>query len=163
MAQNDSQKAPYEQNATAPKVLPVRNSHRPATNWARPPYVSASANTMGSPLSDTRPELNMLRTNVVSAKAARPSGPGSAIAVGMKLTSWRAVVPAVGSAPPSRTVRRSTDEASIALLLLAGTGERARSTGWPCDSTHEPICTRAGPGSDHLRPAPDPRPSATSA
>src|ERR671931_2532535 len=79
MNQNDSQKAPNEQNATAPNVLPVRNSHRPATNWAMPPYVSARANTTGSPLSETRPALNMLSTNVVSAKPARPRGPGSAI------------------------------------------------------------------------------------
>src|SRR5919199_6377241 len=101
MAQNDSQKAPYEQNATAPNVLPVRNSHRPATNWAMPPYVRARANTTGSPLSETRLALNMLSTNVVSAKPARPRGPGSATGVGTKLTSWRAVVPAVGSAWPS--------------------------------------------------------------
>src|SRR4051794_14277440 len=134
MAQNDSQNAPYEQNATAPNVLPVRNSHRPATNWAMPPYVKARANTIGSPLSDTRPELNMLSTNVVSAKAARPSGPGSAIDVGMKLTSWRAVVPAVGSASaPAGTPRRSeTDEASI--WTPPWTRARATvpgSTGWP--------------------------------
>src|ERR687885_373417 len=119
ITQNDSQNAPKEQNATAPNVLPVRNSHRPATNCAMPPYVRARANTTGSPLSDTRPALNMLSTNVVSANPARPSGPGSAIDVGMKLTSWRAVVPAVGSTwlSPGPPRRVGTDEASIALLL----------------------------------------------
>src|SRR3954469_2293136 len=133
MAQNDSQKAPYEQNATAPNVLPVRNSHRPATNWAMPPYVSARANTTGSPLLETRPELNMLSTNVVSAKAARPRGPGSAIGVGTKLTSWRSAAPAVGSAWPSPAGPRvGTDEASIWNSSLdAGTVKRARSTGCP--------------------------------
>src|SRR3954447_20939825 len=70
----------------------------------------------------------MLSTKVVSATAARPSGPGSAIAVGMKLTSWRAVVPAVGSAWPSPPgARGETDESSIALLLC----ERARASR-PC-------------------------------
>src|SRR5919199_5791384 len=116
ITQNDSQNAPKEQNATAPNVLPVRNSHRPATNCAMPPYVSARANTTGSPLSDTRPALNMLSTNVVSANAARPSGPGSATGVGTKLTSWRAVVPAGGSAWPSPAgARGGGGEASLAL------------------------------------------------
>jgi hypothetical protein len=36
-AQNEIQKAPYDVNATAPKVLPVRNSHIPAKSWATPP------------------------------------------------------------------------------------------------------------------------------
>ena len=31
------QNAPNEQNATAPNVLPVRNSQIPATSWAIPP------------------------------------------------------------------------------------------------------------------------------
>src|SRR5712692_11396306 len=33
----DIQKAPYVENAVAPKVFPVLNSHMPAANWARPP------------------------------------------------------------------------------------------------------------------------------
>src|SRR3954466_466963 len=99
-----------------------------------PPYISARPKTIGSPLAETRPELNMLSTNVVRANAARPSGPGAAIDVGMKLTSWRAAGsamgvgmmltwgraagPAVGSPPPLETGPRvETDEASIALLL----------------------------------------------
>src|SRR3954453_17133265 len=51
----------------------------PASNCAKPPYASASPSTIGSPFSDIRPELKMLSTNVVSAKAASPSGPGSAV------------------------------------------------------------------------------------
>ena len=35
--QNDSQNAPYEQNAVAPNVLPLANSHMPAANWPMPP------------------------------------------------------------------------------------------------------------------------------
>src|SRR4051794_16342787 len=128
----------------------------PASTCARPPYASARPNTTGSPLSDTRPALNMLRTNVVSANAARPSGPGSAIGVGTNETFCRALGAAVGSvsaAASARTVRRSeTDEASIWTPPVdTGTGERARSTGCPSDATHEPGRTRAGPAPD--RPA----------
>ena len=32
--QNDSQNAPYDENATAPKLLPLANSHMPASSWA---------------------------------------------------------------------------------------------------------------------------------
>src|SRR4051794_4615995 len=78
-AQNDSQNAPYDVNATAPNVLPVRNSHMPARSCASPPYASARPSTTGSPLSLTRPALNMLSTNVVSANAPSPKGPGSAV------------------------------------------------------------------------------------
>src|SRR3954465_12689184 len=134
MAQNDSQKAPYEQNATAPNVFPVRNSHRPATNCAMPPYVSASANTIGSPLAETRPELNMLSTNVVRANAARPSGPGSAIDVGMKLTSWRAAVPAVGGAAAPGGTPRGAGRREASIWTPPWTRARATvpgSTGWP--------------------------------
>src|SRR3954452_12830863 len=74
--QNDSQKAPYDENAVAPKVLPFANSHMPAANCAIPPYASASPNTTGSTLN--RPVFTKLRTNVVSANAANPSGAGSA-------------------------------------------------------------------------------------
>ena len=35
--QNDSQNAPKELKATAPNVLPLANSHMPASNWAIPP------------------------------------------------------------------------------------------------------------------------------
>jgi len=37
MKKNEIQNAPYEQNATAPNVLPVRNSQIPASSWAAPP------------------------------------------------------------------------------------------------------------------------------
>jgi hypothetical protein len=36
-AQNDSQNAPYYANAVAPNVLPLRNSHMPASSCASPP------------------------------------------------------------------------------------------------------------------------------
>ena len=59
----------------------------------------------------------MLRTNVVSAKAARPSGPGSAIGVGTNDTSC-AATGAVGSARSSRVKRGAlAAEASISLSL----------------------------------------------
>src|SRR4051795_11368501 len=77
-AQNEIQKAPNDVKATAPNVLPVRNSHMPASSWAMPPYASASPSTTGLPGAATRSALNMLSTNVVSANAARPKGPGSA-------------------------------------------------------------------------------------
>jgi len=35
--QKDSQNAPNELNASAPKVLPLVNSHIPASSWAMPP------------------------------------------------------------------------------------------------------------------------------
>src|SRR3954453_16362553 len=78
-AQNDSQNAPYDVNAVAPQVLPVRNSHSPASSCARPPYASARPSTIGRPFSLISPELKMLRTNVVSANPASPSGAGSEV------------------------------------------------------------------------------------
>src|SRR4051794_37610817 len=36
-AQYEIQNAPNDEKATAPKVLPVRNSHIPASSWAMPP------------------------------------------------------------------------------------------------------------------------------
>lgn len=33
----ESQKAPYDENAVAPNVLPTANSHMPARSWASPP------------------------------------------------------------------------------------------------------------------------------
>src|SRR4051794_25720574 len=64
-----------------------------------------------------KPALNMLNTNVVSANAARPSGPGSATAghwidgavaasraaSGACVPGWRTAVDAI-SLPPSRTI-----------------------------------------------------------
>src|SRR4051812_35391184 len=57
----------------------------------------------------------MLSTNVVSAKAARPSGPGSAIGLGTNDTSCRgAAAPDGSNRSSAREVRRvDTDEASI--------------------------------------------------
>src|SRR5207302_5480053 len=61
-------------------------SHMPASSWALPPYASATPRTTGTvpgPLADSPvwpnvPALAALSRNVVSAKAASPSGPGSA-------------------------------------------------------------------------------------
>src|SRR3954453_15959390 len=75
-AQNDSQNAPYDVNAVEPNVLPVRNSHIPASSCASPPYASASPSTTGSPLVLTNPALNMLSTKGVIANPARPRGAG---------------------------------------------------------------------------------------
>src|SRR4051795_10084059 len=77
--QKDTQKAPYDENAVAPKVLPLANSHMPAANWPPPPYARASPKTTGSTLAGTQPALTALRTNVVSANAASPRGAGSAM------------------------------------------------------------------------------------
>src|SRR3954453_9506990 len=76
--QNDSQKAPYDENAVAPKVFPLANSHIPASSWAPPPYARARPNTTGSTVSGTRPAFTKLRKKVVRANAANPRGAGSA-------------------------------------------------------------------------------------
>src|SRR4051794_17226130 len=73
--------------------------------------------------------LNMLSTKVVSANAARPSGPGSASGVGTNVMRWS--VPAVGS-PRSEVKRRSDNvEASMRVPPLPrwgpSPGERPRS------------------------------------
>src|SRR3954453_14896507 len=60
--------------------------------------------------------LKTLRQNVVSAKAASPSGPGSAIGVGTNPTRWASVAE-VGS--PVRTKRSWAVEASICTSLIA--------------------------------------------
>src|SRR5262245_19227039 len=58
----------------------------PAANCAMPPYARARPSTTASPV-PMRPALNTDSTNVVSAKAARPSGPGSAI-VEVRVGAW---------------------------------------------------------------------------
>src|SRR4051812_38284645 len=78
-AKKEIQNAPYDVNAVAPNVLPVLNSHMPASSCASPPYVSARPKTIGSLADPIRLALIMLSTNVVRANAARPSGPGSAV------------------------------------------------------------------------------------
>src|SRR4051812_9161946 len=114
----------------------------PASNCAKPPYASASPSTIGSPFSDISPELKMLSTNVVSAKAASPSGPGSAVTGFVSTT--RAVCAAavssrVGSGAsavlmPGASLSRT--ELSIPLLLPLGvagaapTPTRGRSPLW---------------------------------
>src|SRR3954452_6427433 len=121
-AQKDSQKAPNEVKATAPNVLPVRNSHMPASSWASPPYASARPSTTGSPPLPTRPALNMLRTNVVSANAPSPRGPGSAVIGSTRATPLpestlaRAASPRVGSRAvlvPASIVRLPLEDGQV--------------------------------------------------
>ena len=65
---------------SAPKVLFFLNSHIPASICAIPPYNNAIGRTTASSFGvPTMPALNRLSMNVVSANAASPSGPGSAI------------------------------------------------------------------------------------
>ena len=83
----------------APKTLPFRNSHIPASIWAIPPKASATPSTTGSVSLGRIPAFTRLSRNVVSAKAARPSGAGSAIIRTCSDASSRetATAPAVGS------------------------------------------------------------------
>jgi hypothetical protein len=78
-AQNEIQNAPYEVKAVAPKTLPLRNSHIPARSCATPPYAMATPSTIGKVSVGMRPAFTRLNKKVVSAKAPRPSGAGSAI------------------------------------------------------------------------------------
>src|SRR3954451_16957791 len=147
-AQNEIQNAPYDVNAVAPNVLPVRNSHIPASSCARPPYASARPSTIGTPFSFTRPELKKLSTNVVSANAASPSGPGSAVTgfvstgaaplVSARVNRPLAVSPAVGSSvavpPPcvgSRIIRPSISPPPVSEKMGAR-GQRTPGHGRPC-------------------------------
>src|SRR6516165_10573071 len=75
---NAIQKAPYDVNAVAPKVLFRLNSHIPAQNCANPPYPKARPNTTGSAALGIKPAFTLDRTKVVNANPARPSGAGSA-------------------------------------------------------------------------------------
>src|SRR6516164_8961160 len=75
---NAIQKAPYDVNAVAPKVLFRLNSHMPAQNCANPPYPKARPNTTGSAALGIKPAFTLDRTKVVNANPARPSGAGSA-------------------------------------------------------------------------------------
>src|SRR3954470_9100232 len=114
----------------------------PASNCAKPPYASASPSTIGSPFSPISPELKMLSTKVVSAKAASPSGPGSAVTGFVSTTravcAW-AVSSRVGSG--ASAVRApgalSRTELSIPLLLP-----------WSCGSCPRPCPGRPSYGDD---------------
>src|SRR5579862_1525122 len=74
------QKAPNDENATAPNVLPVRNSHIPANSWAKPPNARAMPRTIGKVAGPppTMLALTKLNTRVVRPKPERPSGAGFA-------------------------------------------------------------------------------------
>src|SRR3954447_16812150 len=70
----------------------------------------------------------MLSTNVVSANAARPKGPGSAIGLGTNETRC-ASVPADGSCAPLAPERRGSEEASMTHTPCP-TGDRRRARAW---------------------------------
>ena len=72
------QNAPYEQNATKPKVLPRGISISPAANWAVPPNAKALASTRGTLVPVNHPAFTMLSIQVVRAKPVSPSGAGLA-------------------------------------------------------------------------------------
>ena len=72
------QNAPYEQNATKPKVLPRGISISPAANWAVPPKAKALASTRGTLVPVNQPAFTMLSIQVVKAKPVKPSGAGLA-------------------------------------------------------------------------------------
>src|SRR3954468_2230356 len=133
----------------------------PASTCARPPYASARPNTTGSPLAETSPELNMLRTNVVSANAASPSGPGSASGLGTNETLGAADLPADGSvaarsARGSRVVRASrvgTDDASIGAPFVDVRARRPAPRDWSASF-------QSGAGVRGTRSGSEPRPFA---
>ena len=52
----------------------MRNWMTPAISWVRPPNISATPNTTGVIAAGMSLALIMLSMNVVTAKAARPSG-----------------------------------------------------------------------------------------
>ncbi len=74
IANRDSQNAPNVLNSTPVSALPVRNWMTPAISWAMPPYISATPKTTGVIAAGMSLALIMLSMNVVTAKAARPSG-----------------------------------------------------------------------------------------
>src|SRR5450432_2183672 len=108
---NEIQNVPYPVNATAPNVLPVRNSQSPAANWAIPPKVRAITATTGNAPAETRFALTRLSANVVVANPASPSGPGSA---GVQPPAR----PALGSSAGATSASRGKRPASMSLLLL---------------------------------------------
>src|SRR4051794_38230848 len=142
-AQKDSQNAPKDVNAVAPNVLPVRNSHMPARSCARPPYARASPSTIGMPPSPISPELKKLRTNVVSANAASPRGPGSAVIGLVAITS-----------PSDRAKRRRaispcvTSSAAVPPLSVGSRAILPSISPTPCvgGNDRHPCCNQTGRG-----------------
>src|SRR4051812_21345085 len=109
----------------------------PASSWARPPYASARPKTIGSARLSRMPLLNMLRTNVVSANAASPRGPGSAtlgrLAVSRAAASARcsAIRPVVGSrwvVPSAAMVLPPSPECSPPVGLLPAAASATATT-----------------------------------
>src|SRR5487761_1565992 len=74
------QNAPNDVNATAPNVLPVLNSHIPASSCAVPPKAIAIPRTSGNDAGPppTMLALTKLNTSVVSPNPISPSGAGFA-------------------------------------------------------------------------------------
>lgn len=77
---NESQNAPYDENAVAPKVFPAENSHIPARSCANPPYPAAKPVTTvwGALCGIITPALWQDSTNVVKANPMSPRGAGFA-------------------------------------------------------------------------------------
>ena len=74
IAYSDSQNAPNVLNSTPVNAFPMRNWMIPAISWVRPPNIRATPNTTGVIGAFMSSALIMLSMNVVTAKAARPSG-----------------------------------------------------------------------------------------
>src|SRR5688572_3727989 len=123
----------------------------PASTWIAPPYASATPKTIGSPAAGSRPALNRLSRNVVSAKQPRPSGAGSAIIRTFSEASSLAMAtrPAVGSLRSARNSLPTTTvcvpASGVALtatarLLLVRRGERPGpdvAVGSSCTAGHD--------------------------
>src|SRR5580658_1509509 len=73
--------------ATVAKVLPRTKHSSPASTCAAPPKASAMASTMGSPSLAMMPALIRLSSQVVLAKAMRPSGAGLANLLSIRASS----------------------------------------------------------------------------
>ena len=74
------QKAPKVPKPVAPTTFLLRNSHMAAHSWANPPYAKAKPSQALPVAWVIHPAFLADSRNVVRAKAASPSGPGSAIA-----------------------------------------------------------------------------------
>ena len=72
------QKAPKVPKTVVPKTFLLRNSHMAAHSWASPPYARANPSHELPVAWVIQPAFLADSRKVVRAKAARPSGPGSA-------------------------------------------------------------------------------------
>src|SRR5438270_7856749 len=113
----------------------------PASSWAMPPYIRARPKTTGSVPLWIQPALTAERMKVVSAKAASPSGPGSAMvpAKAVAVSRARAVWPAIGSRELSRSTLMSRSDATlVAMRVLPRISARAAPPGPPSPRRSRP-------------------------